>query len=79
MPLHVKVFPNRDEYGFAIYEVKGENALEYVLTHDNPKVPKKGFKLFKVHCFRDRETIAADVEARKANAQKILDKPVRKR
>ena len=79
MNLHVKVKSERDEYGFGIYEVKGQNPMEYLLVHSDPKVPKQGFKLFKAHCYRDRETMLLDSKSRKDAAEKILSKPKRKR
>lgn len=65
-----KVNPIRDEYGFGLYEIAERNELtrEVRLIHPNPRVPKKGFWLFEVHCNHN------DLEARRKNIQAFKDK-----
>ena len=60
---HVKINESR-KYPPGLYQAIAENYSEYTLKGSDGKT----FPMFKVHCFRDRETMQADAARRQANA-----------
>lgn len=63
---HVKINEARG-YPKGVYTVLSETGSEYTLRSSNGDT----FNLFKVHCFRDHETMQADKNRRITNAEKI--------
>lgn len=68
----IKVNNRNSLYGEGPFKVIGETNSEYILFGEN--TPKNGFRVFKVHCFMDKEAVKETVKRisqKKLDAQKI--------
>lgn len=77
----IELSSDHDVYGLKYYKIEehNERTKEVRLTNPDPKVPAKGFWVFKVHCFSHAETRRLSLEElrkKKEEASKIgLNKP----